>query len=78
MAIAGIILHTLTEKTDEVRAIVEQSDELQVYGLHEEKYLIVVGEMPSSALEKRLNGLEKMDGVLAVYTTYVNIEDEQG
>ncbi|NDV18452.1 hypothetical protein GO013_03345 [Pseudodesulfovibrio sp. JC047] len=77
MAIIGIILHTLKDKTDEVRAKVEATDDMQVYGLHEEKYLVVVGEMPSETLEKRLEKWEKTDGVLAVYTTYVNVEDEQ-
>ncbi|MBG0789008.1 MAG: chaperone NapD [Desulfovibrionaceae bacterium] len=77
MAITGIILHTLGEKTDAVRAMVEQSDDLQFYGLHEEKHLVIVGEMPSRELKRRLEGLEKTDGVLAVYTTFVNTEDEQ-
>jgi nitrate reductase NapAB chaperone NapD len=78
MAITGIILHTLAEKISDVRALVDDSDDLQVYGVHEDQYLVVVGEIPSETLEDRLDGLEKTDGVLAVYTTYVNTEDEQG
>jgi nitrate reductase NapAB chaperone NapD len=77
MAITGIILHTLTEKTNAVQAMVEATDDLQFYGLHDVNYLVVVGEIPSSKLEARLEELEKTDGVLAVYTTYVNTEDEQ-
>ena len=77
MAITSIILHAQIDKTNQVRAMIEESDDLQFYGLHEEEYLIAVGEMPSEKLEDRLEGLEKADGVLAVYTTYVNTEDEQ-
>lgn len=77
MAITGIILHTLAENLDAVRAGVERSDDLTVYGVHDGSYLIVVGEIPAARLETRLKELEKTDGVLAVYTTYVNTEDEQ-
>jgi len=77
MAITGIILHTLIEKASAVQAMVEATGDLQFYGLHNDNFLIVVGEIPSSKLETRLDELEKSDGVLAVYTTYVNTEDEQ-
>lgn len=77
MAITGIILHTRPDMAAHVSAEVDRCDDLQVYGLHEDQYLIVVGEMDSTRLEDRLEEVEKMNGVLAVYTTYVNTEDEQ-
>ena len=77
MAITSIILHAQIEKIDAIRDAVEAYDDLQIYGLHDDQYLIVIAETPSSQLEDRLEELEKIDGVLSVYTTYVNIEDEQ-
>ena len=76
MAITSVILHCEIDKVDQVKQFVEAHDDLQVYGLHEDQYLIVVAEIPSTQLETRLEELEKSEGVLAVYTTFVNTEDE--
>jgi len=76
MAVAGIILHVEADKLTEVSEAVSRQPDLTVYGNHDGQYIVVVGEIPSGKLEDRTKELEKSDGVLAVYTTYVNIEDE--
>lgn len=76
MAITSIILQTQAGRTEPVRAAVERFDDLQVHGAHEDQYLIVLAEIPAERLERRLEDLERLDGVLALYTTYINTEDE--
>lgn len=77
MAITGIILHVVAEELETVRTAMDAEDDLTVFGDHEGQYLVVVGEIPSDKLEDRMKELEGFPGVLATYTTYVNIEDEQ-
>ncbi|MFV0421050.1 chaperone NapD [Oleidesulfovibrio sp.] len=78
MAVAGIILHAESSRLQQVRAVVAAEKDMTIYGEHDNQYLVVVGEVPSAKLEDRIQSLEAVPGVLAVYTTYVNIEDEQG
>ena len=76
MAVTGIILHVEAAKLTAVSHAMSREPDLTVYGDHEGQYVIVVGEIPSGKLEDRIKELEDAPGVLAVYTTYVNIEDE--
>ena len=76
MAITGIILHVVAAELETVRQAVDAEKDLTVYGDHEGQYLVVVGEIPSPQLEDRIKELEEFPGVIATYTTYVNIEDE--
>lgn len=76
MAITGIILHVESEQLETVRAAMDAESDLTVFGDHEGQYLVIVGELPSGSMEDRMKELEEFPGVLATYTTYVNIEDE--
>lgn len=78
MAIAGVILHVAPGAMDAVRDSVNDADDLHLYGEHDGQYLVSVAELPSSLLRERMEAIEKWSGVLAVYTTYVNLEDELG
>lgn len=75
MAITGLLLHTLADKAKDVEAGVSTVEGMTCYGVHEDQY-VVVAEAPSDKIEKAVRQLEKLDGVLAVYTTYLTIEDE--
>ncbi|MGL1862984.1 MAG: chaperone NapD [Pseudodesulfovibrio sp.] len=77
MAITSIILHVECAKLTSVSHAMSREPDLTVYGDHDGQYLVVVGEIPSGKLEDRIKELEESPGVLAAYTTYVNIEDEQ-
>ncbi len=76
MAITGIILHVEASKLTAVSHAMSRESDLTVYGDHDGQYLVVVGEIPSGRLEDRIKELEEAPGVLAAYTTYVNVEDE--
>lgn len=76
MAIAGLLVHCETGRVEEVEAAIEQMDGLAGHGVHEEHYIVVVAEFPSSRMEDEVKRLEMLGGVLNVYTTYLNIEDE--
>lgn len=76
MAITGIILHVEAKRLTAVKHAMSREQDLTVYGEHDGQYLVVVGEIPSGRLEDRIKELEEAPGVLAAYTTYVNIEDE--
>jgi nitrate reductase NapAB chaperone NapD len=76
MAIAGLLVHCLKDKLGGVEARIGALPGMSVYAKREDQYLVVVAEAPSSQMEKAVEGLENIEGVLAVYTTYVTTEDE--
>jgi nitrate reductase NapAB chaperone NapD len=76
MAIAGLLVHCLKEELTGIEAKVGSMPEMTTYGTQQDQYLVVVAEAPSQNMEKTVERLQDIDGVLAVYTTYVSIEDE--
>ena len=76
MAIAGLVVHCLKETVDGIMAVVDSMPEMTVFGVEQDQYVVVVAEAPSSFMEKTVEKLQKIEGVLAVYTTSINIEDE--
>jgi len=78
MAIAGLLVHTLKERLAAVEAALQGMPAFTIYGAYEDQYLVVVAEAPSGKLEDLVERLKDLEGVLAVYTTYVTIEDELG
>ncbi len=76
MAIAGLLVHCLSEKLAEVEASVGSMPEMTTYGAREDPYVITVVDAASSEMEKKVEAIEKIDGVLAIYTTFVSFEDE--
>jgi len=76
MAIAGLLVHTLSEHIKTVEAQIKKMPEMTSHGIHQNQYVVVVAEAPSDQLEKKADRIKKIEGVLAIYTTYVTIEDE--
>ena len=76
MAIAGLLVHTLKEHLEDVEAKVSSMPEMTTYGIHQDQYVVVVAEAPSDEMEKRVDRIKDLEGVLTIYTTYVTIEDE--
>ena len=76
MAIAGLLVHTLKEKLAAVEAALQAAPAFTTYGTYEDQYLVVVAQAASGKLENLVDSLKDLEGVLAVYTTYVTIEDE--
>lgn len=76
MAIAGVLVHCLKEKVDAVQASIKAMPDMTTYGIQQEQYVVVVAEAPATEMENSMERLDKIDGVLTVYTTYFSIEDE--
>ncbi len=76
MAIAGLLVHTLKENLQDVERQLDSMPEMTTYGTSEDQYIIVVAEAPSEEMEKRVEKIKKLDGVLTIYTTFVTVEDE--
>jgi nitrate reductase NapAB chaperone NapD len=76
MAIAGLLVHTLKENLEEVEAQIHSMPEMTTYGIHQDQYIVVVAEVPSDQMEKKVDRIKDIEGVLTIYTTYVTIEDE--
>ncbi len=75
MAIAGLLVHSFKEDIPEVEAKIALIPELTSFG-NRDDHIAVVADTPSSEMEKLVDRLSAIDGVLAVYTTFVSIEDE--
>ncbi|MFH1954747.1 MAG: chaperone NapD [Pseudomonadota bacterium] len=76
MAIAGLLVHTLKEHLEDVENQIKDMPEMTTYGTHQDQYIVVVAEAPSGQMEKRVDRIKDLEGVLTIYTTYVTIEDE--
>lgn len=78
MAIAGLLVHALKEELEKVEAQIRAMPEMTLYGCHQGQYVVVVAEAPADRMEEVVDRLHAIRGMLAVYTTYVTIEDEIG
>ncbi len=76
MAISGILIHCLSDTLTAVEVQVKTMEELTTYGVHDGAYVVAVVESPSDQIERVIKRIQKIDGVLTVYTTYLTIEDE--
>jgi len=76
MAILGFLIHTLDEDVQEVEAKVKKMPEITTYGIHQDHFIVTVAEVPADDVEKIMNKIKELDGVLTTYTTYLTIEDE--
>ncbi len=76
MAIAGLLVHTLPKDLEAVEAEIRRMPDMTTYGIHQNQYIVVVAEVPSDRMEKRVDAIQDIDGVLTIYTTYVTLEDE--
>ena len=76
MAIAGLLVHALTEDLARIEGEIQNMDNMTTYGCHQNEYIVVVAEAPADKLEAEVKNIEAIDGVLTIYTTYVTVEDE--
>jgi len=76
MAITGFLIHTLDENVREVEAAVNEMPAITTYGIHQDHFIVSVAEVQADELEKIMNTIKELDGVLTIYTTYLTIEDE--
>ncbi|MBW2328439.1 MAG: chaperone NapD [Deltaproteobacteria bacterium] len=76
MAILGFLIHTLDENVQEVEAKVKKMPEITTYGIHQDHFIVTVAEVAADDVEKTMNKIKELDGVLTTYTTYLTIEDE--
>ncbi len=76
MAIMGFLVHTLEKEIKEVEGKVQAMPEMTTYGIHQDCYIVTVAEAPSDKIERTVNKIKELDGVLTIYTTYLTIEDE--
>jgi nitrate reductase NapAB chaperone NapD len=78
MAIAGLLVHTLRERVETVKDLISSMPEMTIFGTREGSYIVVVAEFASEHMERKVDEIKELDGVLTVYTTYVTTEDEFG
>jgi len=76
MAIMGLLVHVLKEDVETVEEKVGQMEEMTTYGIHEDQYVVVVCETVSDQIERVIDRVKQLNGVLTIYTTYLTIEDE--
>ncbi|MDL2269014.1 chaperone NapD [Desulfosarcina sp. OttesenSCG-928-A07] len=76
MAIMGFLVHTLPEESRTVEATLGRMKEITTYGIHQEVYVVAVAEAPHEEMEKLLEQVKTLQGVLTTYVTSLSIEDE--
>lgn len=76
MAIMGFLVHTLPETSRNVEAALQTFPELTTYGIHQNDYVVAVAEAPHEGMEKVLERVRELDGVLTCYVTSLSLEDE--
>lgn len=76
MAIAGLLVHAQKADLERIQSEIDGMEEMTTYGCHQDQYIVVVAEAPSGQLEKTVDRIKVIDGVLTIYTTYVTLEDE--
>ncbi len=76
MAIAGLLVHSLVEEAEALQERISAMAGMTTYGIHEGQYIVVVAEAPGDQMEAAVDQLDRLPGVLTIYTTYLTIEDE--
>ena len=78
MPIAGVVVITDKQKTDEALNMLGEMENVSTYGVHKENHIIVVLEGENAeeleAMTSRISA--DIPGVLGVYPTYVTFEDQ--
>ncbi len=77
MVVAGFVVQSLPEARKAVVAVLKGMSGVEVYGDDESGNIVTVAEAATSAdLETIVRKMEKVDAVLNVGLTYMNMEDE--
>ena len=76
MAITGLLVHTLKDDLTRIEGRIAEMPGMTTYGCHQDQFIVVVAEAPADKLEKKVDRIQDIEGVLTIYTTYVTVEDE--
>ena len=76
MAILGFLTHTLPGRAEEVERAMGVMSELTTYGIHKECHIVAVAEAPAGKMERVVDRVKTLEGVVAVYVTSYTTEDE--
>ncbi len=76
MAIMGFLVHALKDDLERIEQLVSTMDGMTTHGIHQDQYIVVVAEAPSEKIDDEVGKIEAIDGVLAIYATYMTVEDE--
>ncbi len=77
MVIAGFVIQCQPQSLQDTVAALEAIGQVEVFGADEKGNIITVVDAESSAdLEKIVKKMEKLEQVLTVGLTYLNMEDE--
>ncbi len=78
MPIAGVVILTVSEKTEDILLQLKKIEKVTTYGIHKDNNIIAVFEGETIADLEKINDivLEKTDGVVGIYPAYVNYEEE--
>ncbi len=79
MPVGGFVITVDPGLRDKVVAQLEEIEGVSIYGVDEQGNVVTVLESDSSKeMESMTKAIEKIDGVLSLGMTYLNVEDEVG
>ena len=61
MAIAGLLVHTLTDDLARIEGEIQNMDQMTTYGCHQDQYIVVVAEAPADRLEAEVKKIEAIE-----------------
>jgi nitrate reductase NapAB chaperone NapD len=76
MAIVGFLVHADGGRAQSVLAALDAMPELTTYGIHKDSIIVTVAEVASVKLDALLSVIKKIEGVIDVSLTSMNVEDE--
>ena len=78
MPIAGVVILTESDKTEDVLIRLKKIDNVTTYGIHKDNNIIAVFDGETIADLKNINDrvLENANGVVGIYPAYVNYEED--
>ena len=76
MAIMGFLVHAMADDVERVEAAVNRMQGMTTYGIHQDRYIVVVAEAPSEKIDDEVDKINELPGVLTIYATYMTVEDE--
>ena len=78
MPIAGVVILTVSGKTDDVLLQLKKINNVTTYGIHKDNNIIAVFESDTINELENINNkiLKEINGVNGVYPAYVNYEEE--
>jgi nitrate reductase NapAB chaperone NapD len=72
----GFLTHVLEARSAAVESALGAMPELSTYGVHQGNYVVAVAEAPYREMDALLARVRGLDGVLAVYMTSCDFQDE--